>query len=151
VRNSYDWKHDLAVDSDMPPILEMMRNSTFCFSPLGRVGGDHDRYLPALLTGCIPIILKSVLVAGQKQYITQPYEDIIEWGKIAVMIHAEEVHRLPFILKHVNTVSKRAHVFNVWKKLLYTSHYGTYFGESSDSDALATLVDVLQLRARARA
>jgi len=147
VRNSYDWKNNVAVDDNMPPILEMMRNSTFCFSPLGRVGGDHDRYLPALLTGCVPIILKSVVVAGQVQHITQPYEDIIEWNKIAVMIHADEIHKLPHILKHANIISKRAHVFKVWRKLLYSSHYGNHLGESSVDDALQNLVDVLQLRA----
>jgi hypothetical protein len=146
VRNSYVWQRDEAVDKSMPRILNTMRNSTFCYSPLGRVGGDHDRYIPALLTGCIPVILKSVVVGHKRQHIVQPFEDIINWDSIAVLIHADEMTNLTDILSRTNIVSKRAHVHSVWRKLLYTSFYGSYLKETQEADALASLVEVLQLR-----
>ena len=37
-------------------IPSAMRTSRFCFSPRGWDNGDSDRYLPALLHGCIPVL-----------------------------------------------------------------------------------------------
>ena len=36
---------------------EAMANSDFCLSPLGQTEGDSDRYLPAILYGCIPVFV----------------------------------------------------------------------------------------------
>lgn len=37
---------------------EAMASSDFCYSPPGAAHGDSDRYLPAVLYGCIPILVK---------------------------------------------------------------------------------------------
>lgn len=39
-----------------------MGNSEFCLSPLGQYEGDSDRYLPALLYGCVRIRLDYALL-----------------------------------------------------------------------------------------
>jgi hypothetical protein len=150
VINSYDWDNDVAVKPDAPPVLETMRNSTFCFSPLGRIGGDHDRYIPALLTGCIPILLRGTFHNGKKQAYNHPFSQVIDWQKVAVLVEPEDVSRLPEILGRVNVQSKRAHVFDVWRRLLYTSHYGSYLGEDGSDDALHTLIDILHLKLNAQ-
>ena len=43
-------------DKPMPSIPHSMLRSRFCFSPRGWDQGDSDRYLPALLYGCIPVM-----------------------------------------------------------------------------------------------
>ena len=40
------------------PMAQRMAASTFCASPPGRLGGDSDRYLPAVLYGCVPVFLE---------------------------------------------------------------------------------------------
>jgi hypothetical protein len=143
LHQTYDW------DANKPtplavPMLELMRNATFCFSPLGTHGGDQDRYLPALLTGCIPIMLRSVYEAGVRQPVVFPFAQVIHWERIAVVIDADDVSRLPEILDAVDVADKRAHVFRMWRHLLWTSVYGSYLGETPEADAFHTLLRILQ-------
>jgi hypothetical protein len=37
-------------------LVPSMLSSRFCLSPLGQFGGDSDRYLPAILYGCVPVM-----------------------------------------------------------------------------------------------
>lgn len=37
-------------------LVPSMRASRFCLSPLGQFLGDSDRYLPAILYGCVPVM-----------------------------------------------------------------------------------------------
>ena len=124
--------------------LEMMRNATFCFSPLGTHGGDQDRYLPAILTGCIPIMLRTVWLTDDiKAPVVFPFEgsqDFIRWEDVAVAIDIEDVPNLVQILDAVDVSSKRAHMHAVWRKLLWTSVYGSYLGESGVDDAFHHVV-----------
>ena len=141
---TYDW------DANRPsplgtPMLEMMRNATFCFSPLGTHGGDQDRFLPAILTGCIPIMLRTVLTTDTiKARVVFPYEggaaEAVRWDDVAVVIDVEDVPRLNEILDAVDVASKRAHMHTVWRKLLWTSVYGSYLGESGTDDAFQNTV-----------
>ena len=149
VTQTYDWKHDKPLIHMEHTVLEMMRNATFCFSPLGRVGGDHDRYIPAILTGCIPVVLSSVTVGGVRQPYVQPFEDVLDWHKFAVVVDARDIPRLPDVLAAVDVASKRAHMAHVWRKMLWTKYYGSYLGETGDGDAFDTLVEVLLKRSRA--
>ena len=41
------------------PVMDMSRSMSradFCYSPLGWDNGDSDRYLPAVLHGCVPVM-----------------------------------------------------------------------------------------------
>ncbi|KAK3269788.1 hypothetical protein CYMTET_21785 [Cymbomonas tetramitiformis] len=42
-----------------------MADSVFCFSPSGMSLGDPDRYLPAILMGCIPVMLTTLHERGK--------------------------------------------------------------------------------------
>ena len=128
------------------PILEYMRNAKFCYSPPGHIGADHDRYLPALLTGCIPIIPKYVYQSESKNAIHNPFEDIIDWSKIAILVDMDDMHRLPAILAQANVESLRAHAHAVWRRMLWTSVYGSELGEDASEDAIQTLLQVLEAR-----
>ena len=148
VHQTYDWVNNkprpLAA-----PMLEFMRNSTFCFSPPGHAGGDQDRYLPALLTGCIPVMLTSVYEGGRKIPIVQPLEDIIPWGKIAVLLDADDMTRLPEVLSKVNVPHRRYLVHKYWRMMLWTSAYeDSDLGESGKGDAVEALIRVLEARAK---
>lgn len=55
-----------------------MAESDFCLSPPGQTQGDSDRYLPALLFGCIP-----VFVCDGEQL---PLSDVIPWNKVSVRL-----------------------------------------------------------------
>jgi len=146
VTQSYDWEHNVAVKPMKHTMLEMMRNSTFCYSPLGRIGGDTDRYIAAIMTGCIPIMLSAVYVGGARQPYVLPFEDVLDWNKFAVIVDAADIPLLPELLESVDIVSKRAHMAHVWRRMLWTKHYGSHIGESGDKDAFDTLLDVLHKR-----
>ena len=147
VRSTYNYVTNTHSPVDTP-IIELMRNSTFCYSPLGGQGGDTDRYIPALFAGCIPIMLKNVRAYGLLHRMIQPYEDLIQWDKIAVLIDYDDIPRLPELLSRVNVKSKRAHFVFFWHRLLYTTYYGAYFGETGRNDGLETFVKILKTRSR---
>lgn len=150
IHQTYSWAANKPVPLSVS-MLEMMRNSTFCFSPLGHVGGDQDRYLPALLTGCIPIMLTSVYESGRKQPVVPPLDDLIPWTKIAVLVDADDVHRLPDILARVDVAHRRYAVYKHWRQLLWTTAYAEPEGdlwEDGTDDAVDALVRVLHMRAQ---
>ena len=56
---------------------EQMSQTKFCLSAPGLRGGDSDRYLPAILFGCIPVLLPEDDV--------MPFQDdVIPWDKFSV-------------------------------------------------------------------
>ena len=144
---SYDWEADKAVKPYNWTILEKMSTSTFCFSPLGHRGGDMDRYLPAILTGCIPVFLEYVYQGGRKQTVTPPLAGLINWDQIAVIITPEQMPELDAILDGVHVVKKRAHMWNVWRSMLWSGFYKPYLGEGVGSDALVALFKQLHMLA----
>lgn len=142
---SYDWEKDKPVIEGLQgTMLAKMRNSTFCFSPPGHRGGDHDRYIPALLTGCVPVIYSHVYNHGRTNVIHNAFEGLIDWDKIAVFITPEDVDNLDDILDKVDFNSKRAHVGLIWRRLLWTSIYGSELGETPEEDAIHTLIKILE-------
>lgn len=146
LHQTYDW----AANKPAPlgvSMLEMMRNSTFCYNPLGHVGGDADRYIPALLTGCVPVVLRTVRAGTLLKY-RMPFEDVLEWNKVAVIIDAHDVPRLHEILaeRSKDLHSLRAHAYSFWRRMLYTQVYGAYLSEGGENDALQVLFEVLDMQ-----
>jgi len=145
---SYDWDADKAVKPYNWSILEKMSQSTFCFSPLGHRGGDMDRYLPAILTGCIPVFFEYVWSGHRKHTVTPPLSGLIDWHQIAVIITPEQVPELDSILNGVHVLKKRAHMWNVWRAMLWSGFYGSYLGEKpEEGDALVSTFKQLHMLA----
>ena len=66
---------------DQPNInfAEQMSQTRFCLSAPGQRGGDSDRYLPAVLMGCIPVLLPDDDV--------MPFQDeVVPWDDFSVSI-----------------------------------------------------------------
>ena len=143
LHQTYDWQSNKPAPLQVS-MLEMMRNATFCYNPLGHVGGDADRYIPSLLTGCVPVVLRTVRAGTALKY-RMPFEDILDWNKVAIIVDAHDLPRLHEILNERlhDVPSLRAHAFSVWRRMLYTSVYGEYVGEGAETDALQTLFEVL--------
>ena len=136
-----------------------MASSDFCYSPPGQYHGDSDRYLPAVLYGCIPIFAKD----GE----TPPFDDVLPWSNVSLQIGLGDVGRLHEIIAAVGPaklVHMRLGMGAVWRRLLWTSTFGggaaipskkrrspapRYLGEDASQDAFATFIDVLRARLRA--
>lgn len=145
VHQTYNWAADHATPLNVS-ILENMRDSTFCFVPMGSNGGPQDRYVAAVLVGCIPIMLRSVRLDGQSTLIAFPFEGLgsIVWEEFAVVVTIDEIPALEKILQTVNIKHKRAQLHLVWQKLLWTKVTGPLLGEGGEQDALTTFLDNLQ-------
>ena len=139
---------------------ESMASSDFCYSPPGQYHGDSDRYLPAVLYGCIPIFVKD----GE----TPPFDDVIPWANVSLQVGLGDVGRLHEIIAAVGPaklVHMRLGMGAVWRRLVWTSTFGggaaipsrrsptprgpRYLGEDASQDAFATFIDVLRARLRA--
>ena len=62
-------------------LLRRLQDSDFCYSPLGGNGGDTDRYVPAILFGCLPVLLNSAFGEPHPFRILQalPLEEVLRW------------------------------------------------------------------------
>ena len=103
-----------------------MAAAHFCFSPRGWDLGDSDRYLPAVLHGCVPVM--SDRVEGM------PLQEHpgLDWSRAALAVETDSLPRVAELLRQVDGEAEaklRAHGKAIWQRLLYTSHYfGGGFG-----------------------
>lgn len=140
--------------------VHSMARATFCYSPLGGHGGDSDRYLPAVLYGCIPIFCDDDV---------PPLAQVIRWERFAILnvraSHLPHLHETLANISHERIVEMRRAMSEEWPRLLWTSalRHGllgrpraasagssivlnSYLGEDADSDAYASLLEVLRRR-----
>ena len=75
------------------PYHVYMPTSRFCGSPPGWSGGDSDRYLPALVFGCIPVFFLDDEVL--------PFEEVINWDDVALRLTRKQIPSLGRILNAV--------------------------------------------------
>jgi len=135
-----------------------MANSDFCLSPLGQAEGDSDRYLPALLYGCIPVFVCEDEVL--------PFDELLPWARFSLQLRIRDVKNLHVLLRSVEqarVVAMRRAMATVWPRLLWTTdnfdmrssagnvntRMDGYLGESGGRDAFAMLMAVLSLRLEA--
>ena len=124
---------------------EGMSSSDFCFVPLGQSDGDSDRYLPALLYGCVP-----VFASGKAE--AKPFEEVIRWEDFSLDLpggpaQVKGLHQFLSKVDDTRLYAMRRAMAAVWPKMLWTSVSGsTYLGEPKSSDAFATLIAVLAKR-----
>ena len=130
---------------------EAMSRADFCLSPLGAHEGDSDRYLPAILYGCIPVWVHPGEVA--------PLDEALPWANVSLHLQAGPcdttgscagaMASLRAMLARVSQrqlVAMRRAMAAMWPRLLWTRPFGSYLGETGEADAFATLVEVLRLR-----
>eukprot|EP00195_Chlamydomonas_chlamydogama_P010002 CAMPEP_0202910192 /NCGR_PEP_ID=MMETSP1392-20130828/51343_1 /ASSEMBLY_ACC=CAM_ASM_000868 /TAXON_ID=225041 /ORGANISM="Chlamydomonas chlamydogama, Strain SAG 11-48b" /LENGTH=366 /DNA_ID=CAMNT_0049600211 /DNA_START=498 /DNA_END=1598 /DNA_ORIENTATION=- len=143
-----------AGESKRVSFAETMRESDWCFAPLGHHGGDPDRYGAGIMFGCLPVMLNSSEYEepGVRRAIPNalPLEEILPWHLFGTVIDVTHLDRLDAQLKCLAPrISKmRAVLAAVWRHFLYTSVYGSYLGEDDAHDAFEGLMSVLKQRAR---
>ena len=139
----------LANASDPDFLPRAMANSDFCFSPLGQSDGDSDRYLPALLYGCIPVF------ADSAEREARPFDEILPWGDFSISLSpGNDVKQLHLLLRNISDAhlrTMRRAMAQHWPRMLWSSVMaaagrGTYLGESVRQDAFQTLMDLLERR-----
>ena len=131
-----------------------MSDAEFCYSPLGQFEGDTDRYVPAILFGCIPVMLTATRYGGGVVPMALPMEEHpqLTWADFAVLVSTDELGQLPAILARVSARERmrmRHALARVWRRFLWTRVYGSYLGEDAREDAFESLMDVLHARAAA--
>ena len=75
---------DLSNPDWMPRAMAL---SDFCYAPLGQSDGDSDRYLPAVLYGCIPIFAQ--------EHEALPLEEGVDWSAAALRVRDGSLSPLP--------------------------------------------------------
>ena len=95
-----------------------MRDAHYCYSPRGWDNGDSDRYTPAILYGCVP------LMADQLE--GMPLEELPEltWPSMALAVHEKQMPSLPRLLGALPAGYRRklqATAAGAWQRLLYSS------------------------------
>ncbi|KAL1520662.1 hypothetical protein AB1Y20_022234 [Prymnesium parvum] len=106
-------KWELALD-----MSRALSSADFCYSPLGWDNGDSDRYLPAVLHGCIPV-MSDPLEA-------MPLEELpdLHWPDFTLAASRLALPRLSQLLRAVPRARvhrMRAHLLRAWPRLLYTT------------------------------
>ncbi len=135
----------------------MMSSSDFCYSPLGQLDGDSDRYLPAILYGCVPIFVSN----SHKQRETGPFAEVINWNEVALHVTRKEIPALHTRLEAVGSdqvLAMRRAMAAVWPRLLWSrvkprfprqrlDQYWPFLSETPEQpDAFATLIEQLRRR-----
>ena len=136
-----------------PPLdfAEEMSDSVFCYSPLGGGTGPPDRYVAAVLLGCIPVMLSDTFMEGSRTYeLSQPLEDVVDWAEVGVLVGLRNLSSLHEVLAAIGPAErerKQRAAGRVWRKLLFTSMYGQYLTENGHRDAFHALMVTLARRA----
>jgi len=135
-----------------------MSRSDFCFVPLGQSDGDSDRYLPALLYGCVPVFTAATEA--------KPFDEVLNWKHVSLSLaggaRVPMLHKLLANISDARLLRMRRAMATTWPRLLWTSlHVGaaahltnepsradgvSYLGEPSETDAFETLIAVLRRR-----
>lgn len=106
------------VHKQMPSIPVNMRRSRFCYSPRGWDQGDSDRYLPALLYGCVPIMSDRMEAMPLAELPDMP------WNESALAIerqHLSEAVELLSSLPRGSEERMRRQGIQMMERLLYTT------------------------------
>ena len=144
-------------------LATMMTRSDFCYAPSGQSEGDSDRYLPALLYGCVPVFAWSDEEG--------PYSDLIDWDQISIRVDPSGLASAVDAVSDETLAIMRKAMQGVWHRMLFAEAADGHDGpsltqlmlnrsiEASDSsahtstrqyppDGLQTFFDVLEARMR---
>lgn len=123
----------------------MMASSDFCAVPPGQDDGDSDRYIAAVLHGCVPVFL----VTDEPL----PLEEAIPWRRFSLTVRTRDIPTLHTTLAAVSQAAlreMRRRMQDAWPSLLWSrAPYTPLLDEDGSSrahDAFGTLMSVLRAR-----
>ena len=120
-----------------------MQRSHFCWVPPGQRYGDARRHVIAAFHGCIPVF---TIPDGH-----HTLEEVLPWRTMALSVPQEQLPQLPQILRNVSAEERdamRRELSCVWRRLWFSSIYGSCLGEETQTDALDALLQLLGRRLR---
>lgn len=130
-----------------PFIPREMSQADFCGSPPGWDGGDSDRYLPAILFGCIPVFFSTREA--------RPLEELTDmrWDQISVRIDLQDIAQLHERLGKFTddqVVAMRLAMRDAWPRLLFSSYSKRplLHTKNGSADAFEGIMQVLRQRLR---
>ena len=121
-----------------------MARSDFCWVPPGQRYGDARRHILAAFHGCIPVF---TIPDGH-----HTLEELIPWERMSVSVPQERMAMLPAILRNISDTQRaamRRELSCAWRRLWFSSIYGTCFGEDPQTDAFDALMQVFASRLEA--
>ena len=122
---------------------EWMQRSHFCWVPPGQRYGDARRHIIAAFHGCIPVLS---VPDGH-----HTLEEVLPWERMALSVSQEQLPHLPAILRNVSAEERdamRRELSCAWRRLWFSSIYGSCLGEETQTDAFDALVQTLANRLR---
>ncbi|KAG2488199.1 hypothetical protein HYH03_013193 [Edaphochlamys debaryana] len=129
------------------PFGAVMKKANWCYSPVGQSGGVPDRYMPAILHGCLPVMQQSI-GAHTPVPVVLPLEDILPWHLFSTTVNVKNLDHLGKQLECLEPFLPRlrANLRGAWTYMMYTSIFGSYVGEDGGNDAFEGIIRVLTKR-----
>ncbi|KAL1527280.1 hypothetical protein AB1Y20_015955 [Prymnesium parvum] len=125
--------------------VDLMSRSVFCWVPPGQRYGDARRHILATLLGCIPVFT----VPDEDGHHTLQEHPDLRWETMSLSVLQEQLPLLPAILRNVTPAEierMRGRLACAWRRLWFSSVYGSCLGESIETDAFDALIHVLRTR-----
>ena len=92
-------------------MARQMTRADFCYSPTGQAEGDSDRYLPALLYGCVPVFAWSDEEG--------PYAEIIPWSDVSLRVEPANLAQVIDAVSDAQLARMRRAMQSVWHRLVF--------------------------------
>ena len=80
-------------------ISDAMLSASFCGSPPGKQDGDSDRFLPALLFGCIPVFFEH---DGQREWRPLEGHPDVPWDAFSLRVRTRDIAQLHAVLGNIS-------------------------------------------------
>jgi hypothetical protein len=100
--------------ADVSRFEDCMKNSTFALCPRG-YGNTSFRLVEAMQYGAIPVYISDVF--------TLPFNDVIDWNSIAVLIKPEQFPRAHSILKDIESDEEKVNSYRQNIKNMYDKYF----------------------------
>ncbi|KAK3266060.1 hypothetical protein CYMTET_25293 [Cymbomonas tetramitiformis] len=138
----YELFHEKAgymIQPDSNMYEEAMSSSKFCLAPAG--DGWAHFMTQAVLHGCVPVIIQDGIL--------QPWEEILPYQNFTVRVSESDIPKLPELLEAIHPArlaQMQDELACAAPHFLWSSVFGSIFGEGADQDAFATLMWLLNQR-----
>jgi hypothetical protein len=131
-----------------PMYEENLAASTFCLAPTG--SGWGRRTTLAATFGCIPVVVQD--------NVAQPFDDVLPYERFSVRVAEKDLEKLPEILRAIPMSCEgvgpegrcvprmREQLACAVRSFLWSSVFGSTFGEGGEDDAFAVTMLSLQHR-----